>query len=152
MLSPRPGAEGVVNRLSEILFIQALRAYFRRLGPGQGGWIGALKDERIGRAISLMIRDCRRQWTVPELAAECHMSRSGFASRFERLTGNTPMRFLRRWRLGVATGLLSEGDGSTAEVAHRVGYRSTVAFAKAFRRDLGLTPGEYRASRLSRDD
>jgi AraC-like DNA-binding protein len=143
----RPGGETVITRLADILVIQAIRAWIERDPAAQTGWLGALRDRQIGRALTLIHRDPARPWTVASLADEAAMSRSAFAARFAALVGESPMRYLARWRMRVAQTWLSEDDATLGELATRLGYRSEAAFSRAFKRLVGVSPGALRRSR-----
>lgn len=142
--SERPGANAVVSRLTDVLFVQALRAWLDGLADGSGGWLGALRDDRIGRAIGLMHREPERRWTVAELARAVAMSRSAFAARFTALAGEAPLAYLARWRMALAAGWLRDGDDRIGEIAERAGYQTEAAFSKAFKRWAGVAPSIYR--------
>lgn len=150
VVSSRPGADGIVTRLSEVIFIQALRSFLECIPGDETSWINALADGSIATAVGMMIHEPARSWTVPELARACGMSRSAFATRFRERTGQTPMQFLGRWRIGRAAVLLRETDASIPDVAREVGYASPVAFAKAFSQQLGVPPGQYRKAARNR--
>lgn len=136
----RPGGETVITRLSDILLVQALRSWLESDPTAQTGWLGALRDKQIGRAIALIHRDPAREWTVASLAHELAMSRSAFAARFTELVGEPPLRYLARWRMHLALSFLREG-AAIGELAKRLGYRSEAAFARAFKRVMGISPG-----------
>jgi AraC-like DNA-binding protein len=138
------GAEAVLTRLADVLFIQSLRAYFHSLDDSPPGWLGGLKDPQIGAALSLIHRRFGEPWTVASLAQKVAMSRSAFSDRFKELVGEPPLAYLARWRLHSAAGMLRRSDAKLAQVARRVGYESEVAFHRAFKRALGSSPGEYR--------
>jgi AraC-like DNA-binding protein len=140
----RPGGEAVITRLSDILVIQALRDWMEHAPAAQRGWLGALRDPLIGRAITLIHRDPAREWTVASLAGELSMSRSAFAARFTGLVGEPAMQYLTRLRMQVALNALRDEGATVAELASRLGYRSHAAFARAFKRVLGVSPGEAR--------
>jgi len=140
----RPGGETVVTRLADILVIQAIRSWIAENPSAQTGWLGALHDDRIGPAILRVQREPARAWTVASLAREVAMSRSAFAARFRELVGETPMQYLTRWRMHVATTWLREGEATVAQLATRLGYRSEAAFSRAFKRTLGVSPGSVR--------
>jgi AraC-like DNA-binding protein len=140
----RPGGEAVITRLSDILVIQAIRSWIARDPAGQTGWLGALQDPRIGRAMSLVHRDPAQAWSVASLARETAMSRSAFAARFTQLVGEPVMRYVTRWRMQVALDRLREDDVSVAELATRLGYESEAAFSRAFKRNVGISPGAAR--------
>jgi len=143
--SPRPGAETVVTRLADILVVQAIRAWIDTDPAAQTGWLGALQDRQIGRAIALIHADPARDWTVASLADELAMSRSAFAARFTQLVGEPAMRYVARWRMNVARDSLAEEGATVADVAGRLGYRSEAAFSRAFKRIVGVSPGAVRA-------
>jgi AraC-like DNA-binding protein len=147
MSEPAPGAEVIVNRLADILFIQCVRAH---LASGsetcKSGWLRAIFDPKIGAALKAMHEKVENPWTVEALAAAAGMSRSAFAWRFKALLGETPLQYLTNWRMYKATGILQEGDKKLFEVAKSVGYDSDAAFSKAFKRVLGVAPREYRRS------
>jgi AraC-like DNA-binding protein len=144
----RPGHQIVVSRLTDILFVQALRVWIDTLPAGQGGWLGALRDGPIGAALAHLHRDPARRWTNESLARAVGMSRSRFAARFAALVGEPPLAYLTRWRLARAAELLLADQLSVAAVAAAVGYESEAAFGKAFRRQYGEGPGSWRRRSL----
>lgn len=146
----RPGGETVVTRLCDILVIQTIRAWIERQ-PATHGWLAALQDPTMGHAISAIHRDPSRSWTVAELAAEVAMSRSGFATRFTELVGDSPKRYLTQWRMQLGRSML-EDDHSIAEVAARLGYRSEATFSRAFKRVTGVPPSNARLRRATFTD
>jgi len=143
----RPGGEAVITRLSDILVFQAIRSWIEDDPGGQVGWLGALQDPQIGRAISLIHHDPARTWTVASLAAELAMSRSAFAARFTDLTGEPVMRYLTRWRMHVARDRLQREGATVAGLAGELGYESEAAFSRAFKRTVGVSPGALRRRR-----
>jgi AraC-like DNA-binding protein len=142
--SPQAGTQALVSRLTDVVFIQALRAWVEDLPEGSGGWLGALKDRQIGTALSILHHQPNRRWTLASLAAAVGMSRSRFTDRFAALVGETPLAYLTRWRMHLAAGRLHPEGAGVAEVAQAVGYTSETAFAKAFRRTFGVSPSAYR--------
>lgn len=140
----RPGGETIITRLADILVIQAIRAWIERDPAARSGWLGALRDDQIGRALTLIHRDPARDWTVAELAAEVAMSRSAFAARFNALVGEPPMQYLTRWRMQLARVWLEEDGATVGELAQRLGYGSEAAFSRAFKRIIGRSPGSVR--------
>jgi AraC-like DNA-binding protein len=140
--SLRPGGETVITRLADILVIQAIRSWLEQDPLAKKGWLGALQDAQIGRALALIHREPSRPWTVAALAAEATMSRSAFAARFTALVGEPVMHYVARWRMQVAMDALK--DDGVAGVALRLGYQSEAAFSRAFRRFTGITPGAVR--------
>jgi AraC-like DNA-binding protein len=144
----RPGGEAVITRLSDILVIQAIRSWIAGDPAGQTGWLGALHDPRIGRAMSLVHRDPSKPWSVASLAQETAMSRSAFAARFTELVGEPVMKYVTRWRMQMAVDWLQEDDAAVAELAARLGYESEAAFSRAFKRSVGISPGASRRATL----
>jgi AraC-like DNA-binding protein len=140
----RPGGETVITRLADILVIQAIRSWIERDPAAQTGWLGALQDKQVGRAIALIHREPSREWTVASLAGEVGMSRSGFAARFTELVGEPAMQYTTRWRMHVALTWLKEDDAALGEMATRLGYQSEAAFSRAFKRFMGVSPGAVR--------
>jgi AraC-like DNA-binding protein len=147
----RPGGEAVITRLGDILVIQAIRAWMESDPAARTGWLGALQDPQIGRAISLIHRDPARDWTVASLADELAMSRSAFAARFTELVGEPAMRYVARWRMHVAVAALKEEGATVGQLADRLGYRSEAAFSRAFKRVIGASPGAVKRSADEQD-
>jgi AraC-like DNA-binding protein len=137
----RPGGEAVITRLGDILVIQAIRAWIEGDPAAQRGWLGALQDPQIGRAIAHIHRDPARTWTVASLAHESAMSRSAFAARFTELVGEPVMSYVARWRMHVAVAALKDEGATVGQLADRLGYRSEAAFSRAFKRVIGTPPG-----------
>jgi AraC-like DNA-binding protein len=137
----RPGGEAVITRLADILVIQAIRSWIDSDPGARTGWLGALQDRQIGRAISLVHRDPAREWTVASLAEALAMSRSAFSARFTELVGEPVMQYVTRWRMHVALNALQDEGATVAQLADRLGYRSEAAFARAFKRVMGMPPG-----------
>jgi AraC-like DNA-binding protein len=137
------GAAVMNGNLTQILFIQTLRAYLDAK-EGVPGWLRALGDPQIGAALKLMHREATRRWTVAELAAEVGMSRSTFAQRFKTFVGMTPLDYLSQWRIRSAARALLAGDRTVASVAAEWGYASESAFSNAFKRVTGHPPARYR--------
>jgi len=140
----RPGGETVITRLADILVIQAIRSWIESDPVAQTGWLGALRDPQIGRAIALIHRDPSCQWTVAWLASEVAMSRSGFAARFTELVGESAMQYVTRWRMHVALTWLRVDKMALSELPGRLGYQSEAAFSRAFKRFMGIYPGAAR--------
>jgi AraC-like DNA-binding protein len=143
----RPGGETVVTRLSDVLVIQAIRIWLESSPAAQQGWLGALRDKQIGKAIALIHREPGRPWTLATLAGEIAVSRSAFAARFAEVAGQSPMQYLTRWRMHLARGWLMEQDMTVSEVAEQLGYTSEAAFSRAFKRVNGTPPGALRRER-----
>lgn len=142
----RIGTAALFDRLGGVLFIQVIRSYVESLPPDQAGWLGALRDPRIGGALERMHEAPAHGWSVGELAREVGMSRSAFAGRFKSLVGETPMQYLTRWRMHRATHYLRAEGLGVFEVAERVGYESSATFSKTFKRYIGAAPAAYRRS------
>lgn len=137
----RPGGEAVLTRLADVLVIQAIRAWLET--APRTGWIGALADPQIGRALAQLHRDPAKDWTVASLAAEAAMSRSAFAARFTEIVGESAMAYVTRWRMNLALDRLGEG-ATVARIAAELGYRSEAAFSRAFTRVVGEPPSAAR--------
>jgi len=140
----RVGADSVLTRLAELMFVEVLRRYIETLPPEQRGWLAGLRDDAIGRALGLLHGDPARAWTLDELAAGVAMSRSAFADRFTTLVGQPPMQYLAHWRMQLAAGRLAAGSAKVAAIAEQVGYESEEAFSRAFKRLMGVSPGAWR--------
>ncbi len=136
-------ANAVVDRLAEALLIQALAAHIDSLADSTGFLI-AVQDRNLGRALSLMHNDIAHDWTLGELADAAHMSRSVFAEKFRKMVGDPPMLYLARWRMLKARELLLNTGMAIGEISGTVGYQSEFAFSKAFKKVLGTTPGAVR--------
>ncbi|WP_198943023.1 AraC family transcriptional regulator [Actinophytocola xanthii] len=140
----RPGGETVITRLSDLLVIQAIRTWIDNAPAAGTGWLGALRDPVVGRAITLIHQDPARPWTVAALADELAMSRSAFAARFTELVDEPAMRYVTRWRMYLAREWLREDGATVAALAARLGYQSEAAFSRAFKRVVGISPGAAR--------
>jgi AraC-like DNA-binding protein len=142
---PDAGDETVIARLCDVLVIHAVRVWLRELGDGADPRADGIHDEHFARALALMHRHPERSWTVAGLASAAHMSRTAFARRFTRVIGLAPLTYLTRHRMQAAARLLATTDLTIAEVADRVGFASTAAFSRAFKRASGRAPSEARA-------
>jgi AraC-like DNA-binding protein len=150
MMEQAPGSEVVAKRLAEVLFIQAIRAHIASGAEScRRGWLRAIFDPKIGAALKSIHENVDRPWTVESLSEAAGMSRSAFASHFKELLGQTPLDYVTEWRMQKATHLLQQGDKKLIEIARSVGYESDAAFSKAFKRIVGVTPGEYRVARTA---
>jgi AraC-like DNA-binding protein len=155
---PRPGGEAVITRLADVLVIQAIRAWIETDPDARTGWLGAMRDAQIGPALAAIHADPARGWTLSSLAREVTMSRSAFAARFTELVGEPPMQYLTHVRIQLAVNALRDDGATVAELADRLGYRSQAAFARAFKREVGVPPGAVKrgardpiAARVVRD-
>ncbi|MFI1914406.1 AraC family transcriptional regulator [Nocardia sp. NPDC020380] len=140
---PRPGTDAAIPGLLDTLLLYALRAWFEEQADGSG-WAGAFTDPAVAAVLRIIHEFPERAWTVPELAAAAGVSRATLARRFTATVGEPPLSYVTRWRMLTAARLLRESDVSLASLARRVGYQSEFAFAKAFKREYGLAPGQYR--------
>ena len=141
-LSQRPGAELVVNKLTEIVLVELIRINFGR--GDQGRFIGALSDRRIAKALQHLHNGLHIGWTLENMGAEIGMSRAAFAKRFKELVGHPMFEYLTLLRVQRARELLRDTKLPLYEVASRVGYESDLAFAKTFKKHTGTTPTRYR--------
>jgi AraC-like DNA-binding protein len=141
---PGIGAATITTSLIVVMFVEAVRTWLNDQPPGTAGWLGALRDPSIGEALRLIHQTPERRWTVPTLSRAIGLSRSPFAARFTELVGQSPMAYLKRWRLQVGANLLRNRAVTLASVAERVGYESAAAFSRAFTREFGMAPGRYR--------
>ncbi len=144
LTSGRPGAAMVIARLSEVLFVQAVRAHLADLPAYAVGWTAAAHDAHVSRALALVHREPERDWTIASLGMAVGMSRSSFAARFQHVMGQAPLAYLTTWRMHRARGMLRDPGVSIAQIAERVGYASAAAFAAAFKRETGDAPGAWR--------
>ncbi len=152
--SQRPASPTVISRLCDILFIQAIR--FLLTSPNAcddgevppPGWLNAIRDPDIRRAVSAIHAAPAHHWTVEMLARESALSRSTFAARFTQLMGEPPLRYLTRWRMHRAAVALRRTGDPMGEIARQAGYDSEAAFSKTFKRQIGIAPGTYRRHSL----
>ncbi len=140
----RPGGETVITHLADILIIQAIRSWIDSAPEAERGWLAALRDDQVGRALAALHREPEKDWTVALLAKEVSMSRSGFSARFSKLVGESAMRYLTQWRMQLARAQLQETTDSLSVLAERLGYQSEAAFCRAFKRVFGVSPGSVR--------
>jgi len=140
----RAGSAIALAKLSELLFVEAVRRYLETLPADRRGWLAGLRDPMVGQALALLHTQISRDWTAEELAREVGASRSAFAERFTELMGVPPMKYLTGWRMQVATERLRETHRSVAQIAAEVGYESEIAFARAFKREFSASPAQWR--------
>jgi len=143
----RPGGEAVLERMSEMMFTDAVRRYVESLPEQSTGWLAGLRDRHVGQALALLHGDPARDWKIEALADAVALSRSALYERFVRLIGQPPMQYLTQWRMQVASNLLRQGHAPVAAIALDVGYESEAAFARAFKRQAGMPPAAWRRSR-----
>lgn len=141
-----PGAGMVIDQLADVLLVYILRALIadKRLNIGL---LRAFSDPAITRALSAMLEHPEKPWSVSSLAGVAAISRTAFSQRFHELLGMTPAAYLANYRMDVASGWLRQGELSMDQVAEQVGYASTAAFAKAFKKLTGQSPGKLRRGR-----
>lgn len=137
----RPGGETVITRLADILAIQLIRNWIESTADFTTGWIAALRDAQLGRAIAAIQRAPGHPWTLESLAREAHLSRSAFSARFTEVVGEPAMRYLTRWRLQAARVALRDSDEPIGIVAEQFGYRSEASFCRAYKREFDVSPG-----------
>jgi AraC-like DNA-binding protein len=145
----RPGGEAVLERMSEMLFVEALRCYVDTLPLDQAGWLAGIRDPAVGRALALMHEQPAEAWTTERLAEEAALSRSALHERFVTLIGQPPMQYLAQWRMQLAASCLRDTDAKVVDIALDVGYENETAFSRAFKRAVGESPGTWRRARRS---
>lgn len=137
----------ILARLSELLFMEAVRHYVEELPDDQNGWLGGLKDPVVARTLALIHARVKDPWTVDDLGREVGLSRSALADRFVRTIGEPPMRYLTRWRIQLAAHRLRDRNEPIARIAEEVGYDAEAAFGRAFKRVMGQSPAAWRNRR-----
>lgn len=144
---PRAGGETILSKLSELMFLQAVRQHIDALPSESAGWLSGLRDRHISTALRHMHARPEENWTLEMVAREAGLSRSAFAERFVEIMGVPPMQYLANWRLQRAARLLEQPSMSIAQAAAAVGYESEAAFNRAFKKQVGMPPGAWRRSR-----
>jgi AraC-like DNA-binding protein len=139
------GGEAVLAKLSEVLFVETLRAYIAQLPAEQTGWLAGARDSEVGKTLALMHRNPAHPWTIASLAKEAAVSRSVLAERFRYYLNQSPMAYLTRWRLQLGAQMLASTSHSVARIAGEVGYESEAAFNRAFKRDFTVPPARFRS-------
>ncbi len=145
----RAGGEAVLAKLSEVLFVETLRAYIAHLPAEQTGWLAGARDSEVGKTLALMHRNPARPWTIASLAKEAGLSRSVLAERFRHYLNEPPMAYLTRWRLQLGAQMLASTSYSVAQIASEVGYESEAAFNRAFKREFTVPPARFRGQSRS---
>jgi AraC-like DNA-binding protein len=138
------GRESVLTKLSELMFVDVLRGYLAALPSEQVGWLAGLRDPMIARALSLMHGKPSHNWTIEELAKQAGLSRSTMAERFTHLVGLPPMHYLAKWRMQIASELLTSSNANLARIAIEAGYGSEESFSRAFKKMVGVAPSAWR--------
>lgn len=142
-----PGASIMISRMLDVLVIRMMRIWVGTAKPEDKGWLGALADPRISRALKEIHDEPFRQRTVAELADIAGMSRSSFADRFATLIGAAPLHYQTRWRLLLANEMLKRGGARVSDIARRIGYDSDAAFSRAFKAQFGMAPSLVKTAR-----
>ena len=150
--SGRPGADTVVTRLADMLFIEAVRGYFSAPDAHRLGLAAALREPRIATALVSIHRQPETDWDVVALASQVAMSRTAFSNRFRELVGESPFSYVTSCRMNKASALLLSGTATIAQIARRVGYHSEASFSRAFKRRVGASPAAYRSSATSTNE
>lgn len=143
----RPGGEAMLARMSEMMFVNAVRRYADHLPTQSTGWLAGLRDRFVGRTLALMHEQLAHDWTIDELGRRVGLSRSALHEHFVQLIGVPPMQYLAQWRMQAAARLLLETRATVATIALDVGYDSEAAFARAFKRLVGKPPAAWRRER-----
>lgn len=143
-LAARPGNAAMLGRLTELMFVEILRQYMGQLSARERGWLAALNDPHVGKALRLLHERPMRQWTVDGLAHEVATSRSALAQRFTRLIGESPIKYLSGWRMHLAKQMLRDRTDTIQTIAERIGYESEPAFSRAFKKATGCPPAAWR--------
>ena len=140
----RMGSETVFAKLSELLFVEAIRRYAESLPEGQTSWLAGLRDPFVSRALAVLHRRPGDHWTVEGLGSAVGLSRSALTERFTQVIGTPPMQYLAGWRIQVAAQELLNTGKSIPRIALDVGYETEAAFARAFKRRMGTPPVTWR--------
>ena len=145
----RAGANGILSKLGELMFVELVRDHIESLPQESKGWLAGLKDRHVGRALNLLHARPTHDWTLEELAKEVGVSRSSLAEHFTAFVGTPPMQYLQKWRLQIAASRLLEGTDSIATIGAAIGYESEAAFSRAFKKNVGVPPAEWRNKRAA---
>ena len=141
---PGIASSRLISCLYKSLFVYAIRAYANSAAAPPKGWLAAMSDKHLSKAIQAMHSGFDRSWSVESLAREARMSRSAFALKFRNVLGQTPLEYLTRWRMYKAGAMIRSNNTTFSEVASAVGYGSESSFSRVFRRETGVAPREYR--------
>ncbi|AZE10960.1 Transcriptional regulator, AraC family [Pseudomonas chlororaphis subsp. aureofaciens] len=143
--NPSIGSTIMLSRIIDLMFIWAVRHWLAHAPQGISGWIAALRDPLVGQALALLHAEPGAAWNVERLAGLVNQSRSNLAQRFTHLVGQSPMRYLMHWRMQLAGQRLQTSSLRISQIAEQLGYESEAAFSRAFRREFGVAPSEYRS-------
>jgi len=146
-IAAREGAGALIAKLSEVVFVEAVRRHVHALPEKETGWLAGARDPGVGRVLHLFHQRPGNAWTMPELAREAGVSRSVLAERFRHYLGQPPMTYLTHWRLQLGARALASSGRSVAEIAAEVGYETEASFNRAFKRQFHLPPARYRKQR-----
>lgn len=144
----RAGSQSILNKLSELMFVEVVRLHMDQLEHDNTGWLAGLRDPLVGKTLSLLHARAAHAWTLQELAEEVGASRSALADRFGHLLGCPPIQYLTQWRMQIASRRLADPNAKIAAIAEEVGYQSEAAFSRAFKKFVGQSPSEWRAGAL----
>jgi AraC-like DNA-binding protein len=144
----RAGSETVLTKLSELMFIEVLRRHIETLPADNAGWLAGLRDPSIGKVMALIHDRPAHDWTLETLAKQSGLSRSVLAERFAEVVGIPPMHYLAKWRMQLASELLTTSNASVAGIAADIGYESEASFSRAFKKMIGVPPSGWRRKRL----
>jgi len=142
--SKRAGSEALLERMSEMMFVDAVRRHVDSLPENSSGWLAGLRDRFVGRTLALLHEKPSFDWNLDELSKQVGLSRSALHERFVELAGQAPMQYLTNWRMQLASRLLRDTQSSVASIALEVGYDSEAAFSRAFKRSVGAPPASWR--------
>lgn len=140
----RAGSDSVLTKLSELMFIDVIRRHIETHPPGQAGWLAGLRDPFVAKVLALMHAKPSHNWTIEELAKQSGQSRTVLAERFAEVVGIPPMQYLAKWRMQIASEMLSGSKANIASIAADIGYESEAAFSRAFKKLVGVPPSDWR--------
>ena len=140
----RAGSQSILNRLSELMFVEVIRLHMDQLANNNTGWLAGLRDPLVGRVLTLLHARPAHAWSLEELASDAAASRSALAERFTQIVGCPPIQYLTQWRMQIAAKRLADPGVKIATVAYEVGYESEAAFSRAFKKSVGRSPSQWR--------
>jgi AraC-like DNA-binding protein len=145
--TPRVGAATVMSRLADIVITRVVRSWVEARAHDATGWLAAIREPRIGKALAAFHRRPAEPWSVEAMAAVANLSRSAFSERFAEVVGTSPARYVARWRMHLASAWLRKESLRVSDVAQRLGYDSEASFSRAFKRSVGIPPSAVRRPR-----
>ncbi|CAM6556480.1 TPA: AraC family transcriptional regulator [Escherichia coli] len=140
----RPGASLAGNHLIQLVMIEGIRSWILSEDSALKGWMGALRDTRILRALGAIHSEPEKNWQLSELAEIAGMSRASFARKFNESTGTTPLSYLTHWRMQIASRALRLSREPIKQIAFRLGYAAESTFSTVFKRVYGVSPKAHR--------